>query len=98
VEIEVNAAKRPWAVRLAEDHGDEFVQGDTMPELRTAGFVGVDSLVDQGEQGSGELIGCLLDANDVLVVGIQSLLYLLSKQISGHRFRLSPPALDGKKN
>jgi len=69
-----------------------------MPELRTAGFVGVDSLVDQGEQGSGELIGSLLDANDVLVVGIQSLLYLLSKQISGHWFRLSPPALDGKKN
>lgn len=71
MQIEINAAKRTRRITLAENDGDVFIQGDAMAQLRAAAFVSLDSFVHQGDKGRLELIGGLVDTDDVAIVRFQ---------------------------
>ena len=73
VEVEIDAAERPLVVGLAEDDGDLFVQGDAVPQMGAAVFVGLDGLLHEGSQRLRAILRHLVEADDVLVVALDGL-------------------------
>src|SRR6266403_3272321 len=68
MEVEINSAQGALVVRLAEDDGDLFVEGDAVTQVWAAGFIGLDGLVHERDEGFFKTVGRFIDADDVFVV------------------------------
>src|SRR5260370_42046277 len=84
MEIEINSAQGALVVRLAEDDGDLFVEGDAVAQIRAAGFVGLDGLVHERDEGFFKTVGRFIDADNVFVVGFDGLGQLGLESFSSH--------------
>ena len=90
VQIEINPAKWPRAIILAQDNRDLPIQGDTVAKLGTATFVSFDRFIQQGNQRGLELLGSFVDAYDIFVVGLHSLGNFLAKGFYSHCVSIKP--------
>ena len=72
-EVEVDAAERPNAVRLAENHRDLPVEGNPMAQPRSASLKSADGLFDERTEGLLELFRRLFEADGFSRLGFPSL-------------------------
>lgn len=84
VEIEVDPAQRPWAVALAQDDRDLFVERNAMPHVRSPALVSLDGFLHERAKGRAEILRCLVQANDELLVRPDRLGDFLLKSLNGH--------------
>jgi hypothetical protein len=84
MEVEINSAQGALVLRLAEDDGDLFVEGDAVAEIGAAGFVGLDGLVHERDEGFFKTVGRFIDADDVFVVGLDGLGQLGLESFNSH--------------
>src|SRR4051812_45845178 len=84
MEVEVNATQRAIPLGLAEDDGDLAIEGNAMPEVRSAILVGFDGLLHQGTQGALTVLRHLINAHHVLLKRFQCLRDFVLKGVGGH--------------
>ncbi len=84
MQIEVDPAKGTRVIALAEDDRDVFIERDAVPELRAAAFVGFDGFVHQRDQRGLEIVGNLVDTNDVSLVRFESVRNLGFERFNSH--------------
>src|SRR5258706_6447278 len=84
MEVEINSAQGAFVFGLAEDDGDLFVEGDAVAQIGTAGFVGLDGLVHERDEGLFKAVGRFIDTDDVFVVGLDGLGQLGLESFNSH--------------
>src|SRR5260221_7458332 len=84
MEVEINSAQGALVVRLAEDDGDLFVEGDAVTEIGAAGFVGLDGLVHERDEGFFKTVGRFIDTDDVFVVCLDGFGQLGLERFNSH--------------
>ena len=80
-EVPVDAAHGARALGLAQDDGDVAVEGDAVAEVGPAPLEGLDGLLHKRAQGGLAIVGGLLKAHDVAVVGLQCLANFLLERL-----------------
>jgi hypothetical protein len=88
VKIEVYAAQRPLTFSLAQDDGHLFIEGNTMAQLGSAILVSLDCLLHQGPKGALAVLRRLIEADNVLLVGLDCLRNLMLERVDRHDLKL----------
>ena len=85
VQVEINPAQRAVLVRLAQNNGDLSVQRDAVPQVRGAGFIGLDGLLHERVQGVQEHVGRFVQADNKLIISLLGLFDLAFECINSHK-------------
>jgi len=84
MQVEIDPAQWPVGFGLAEDNRYLAIEGNPMPEMRTAVLISLDGLLHKGMEGAFAIVGRLVHTNDILVEGFQSLGHLLLEKLNRH--------------
>ena len=85
MEVEIDAAKRARLIVLTQDDGHVLIESNSVTELGTSAFVGLDGLVEQRDQSSLKFLGGFVQADDVLVIGLHRFGEFLAERFDCHR-------------